>query len=80
MRKNFNLLSVTLLLCLLICFSKLIKGEYIFVSNENSDTVTILDKQNKNVIKILLYMVIQLKHFSKQYMQNIQILEYKNFD
>ncbi len=52
-RKNFNLLSVILLLCLLSFFSKLTKGEYIFVSNENSDTVTILDKKNKNVIKVL---------------------------
>ena len=50
MIKNKNLFFIILTFFIATSF-KSIYSNYIYVSNENSDTITILDKKNKKIIK-----------------------------
>lgn len=50
MIKNKNLFLIILIFCITMCF-KILFADYIFVSNENSDTITILNEKNKSIIK-----------------------------
>ena len=80
MIKNKNLLLL-LLTFLIVMSLKSAYSNYIFVSNENSDSITILDEKNKKIIKNTLYK--QLKSSIKN-KKNItahgilEILEYEN--
>ena len=50
---KINVYLLFLITLNLLAFNKLLNGQYIFISNENSDTIVVLDKIKKEIVKTI---------------------------